>query len=452
MEPEPSPSTFFPLPFLVAIIVVLLLLSLLCSISESSFLAMNKLRLRIKRRKGDSRALIVSKLLSKKELLINALLVANDMTNILLSSILTAVSVKLFGASGVAYATFVATVLLLLFGEITPKTISTRHADSIAYALSGFVSVVVNIFKPLSILLTKVAEFVLRLFGVNFGKKNLSYTEDEIRTFVDYGGEEGAIDEDENAIMRRIFKFTDLEAQDVMTPRTQIVALPDTSTYGEILELAKKTNFPRFPVYRETIDNIVGVLYLKDLLSYSQENFSLAKAMREPLFVLGTKKISGVRQLLRENWQTLAVVVDEYSGTDGILTQEDIAERIFWQISASANGDELSAANDGEAEATDFFVDGSILLADISERLGVLLESEIYETLGGWIEEKLDRLAIAGDFVNYGGWRFVVENVEMRRIVSVHVKAEEAGDSESASGDAGEGSSEAAGDFGEVAT
>lgn len=429
MESEPPPSNLISLPILIIAIIVLLSLSLMFSISESSFLSINKLRLRLKRQRGDRRAILVTKLLRKKEILINTLLVANDMTNILLSSIITAVSVKMFGTSGVAYATFIATLLLLIFGEITPKTISTRHADSIAYALSGFVSIVVAIFEPLSALLTKVAGFVLQFFGINLQEKMPSYTEEEIRTFVDYSSEEGAINEDANAIMRRIFRFTDLEAQDVMTPRTQIVALPHTASYTEILQLARETGHSRFPIFRKTIDDIVGVLYLKDLLSYSRENFSLEKAMREPLFILGTKKMSGVRQLLRENWQTLAIVVDEYSGTDGILTQEDIVERIFGQ---DVSSDDTPTTEQTYESENDFTVDGSILISDISERLGMELHSEINETFGGWLEERLDRLAVAGDIVSYNGWVFTIENAEKRRVGKVRVQSANVETSEAA--------------------
>lgn len=419
MESDPPPSNFISLPILFAAIAVLLLLSLLFSISESSFLAVNKLRLRIKRENGDKRATLVSKLLNKKELLINSLLVANDMTNILLSSILTATSVRIFGASGVAYATFVATVLLLVFGEITPKTISTRHADSIAYALSEFVAVVVAVFRPVSVALTAVAAFFLRFFGVNIHEKYPSYTEEEIRTFIDYSSEKGVIDEGANAIMRRIFKFADLEAQSIMTPRTEIVALPQNVSYAEILATAKKTSFSRFPIYSNTIDNIVGVLYLKDLLAVSDagENFSVGDVMREPIFVLGTKKMSAIRLLLRENWQTLAIVVDEYSGTDGILTQEDISARIFSHTSDFVVNNE-------------FTVDGAILLSDISEKIGVQLESDINETLGGWLEEKLDRLAAVNDVVDYGGWHFLIQGVDMRRVSEVHISVSKADEAE----------------------
>lgn len=425
MDSEPPPSNFFSLPILILALFILLSLSLTFSIAESSFLSMNKLRLRIKRRKGDKRAVRASVLLSRKDLLINTLLLANDLVNILLSSILTAVCVKTFGAGGLAYATFGATLLLLIFGEITPKTISTRHADSIAYALSGFIFLVVQVLKPASFLLTSLANLFLRALGINVKQKSPSYTEEEIRTFVDYGSEEGAIDKDENAIMHRIFKFTDLEAQDIMVPRTQIVALPHTAGYKEILEIAQETNHSRFPIFKDTIDDIVGVLYIKDLLIFSvpqeMENFSLEKIMRPPVFILGTKKMSSVRELLRENQQTIAIIVDEYSGTDGIITQSDISERIFGGSDFSSGSDSTTGDDGTNENPNDFTVDGSALLADLSEKIGITLSSQINETLGGWIEEKLDRMAIAGDAVFYDGWQFTVQSVEARRVVQVRV-------------------------------
>lgn len=433
MDVDPSPNNF-PLPFLIIAIVVLLALSLMFSISESSFLAMNKLRLRIKTKGGDRRAVRVSRLLEKKELLMNTLLLANDLVNILLSSILAAFFMSVFGVGGVAYATVVATLLLLLFGEITPKTISTRHADGIAYALSGFVLVAVTILKPASAALTCVAGFFLKFFGINLNQKKPSYTEDEIRTFIDYSSEEGAIDKNENTIMRRIFRFTDLAAADIMTPRTEIVALPCDISLKEILEIAKETKYSRFPVFRKTIDDIVGVLYVKDLVRYADAlnnagaptnhaaggGFSVANVMRKPLFILGTKKISSVRETLRENRQTIAIVVDEYSGTDGLLTQEDIVQKIFGDMTFGNEAD-LSSAKSHEKQNC-FIVNGSILLSEISEMLGASLTSEINETLGGWLEERLDRLPVATDEVVFGDWHFTIESVELRRVGQVRVE------------------------------
>ncbi|MBQ9238164.1 MAG: HlyC/CorC family transporter [Treponema sp.] len=403
------------------IIILLLILSLIFSIAESSFLSMNKLRLRIKRQSHDVRALRVGKLLDKKEQLFNTLLIANDIVNILLSALMTALCIRLFGTGGVAYATGTAALLLLVFGEITPKTISTRHADAIAYALSGFINRVVVLFRPLAYVLTGAVHVLLRITGIDTQQKKKTYTEEEIKIFIDYSSETGVLANGENIMMNRIFKFTDLAAQDIMTPRTKITALPFTAQYEEILSVAQTTAYARFPVYKTTIDDIIGVLYLKDLLHVSErgETFSVTNVMRPPLFILGTKKMSSVQQLLRENRQSLAIIVDEYSGTDGILTQEDIAHAIFGDVAHAA--DIPTSVPDGVQ--SDFTISGSTLLRDMKTPLGFPLESTINETLGGWLEERLDRLPKPQDVVWFNGYRFTICSVDARRVGMVHITA-----------------------------
>ena len=407
---------------LIAACVILITLSMLFSISESSFLAMNKLRLRILRGKKDKRALRCGKLLDKKELLINTLLVANDFVNILLSSLLTALSLRLFGEKGVGIATLTVTLLLLIFGEITPKTLSTRNPDIIAYNLSLFVSIVVVIMRPAVFVFTAVSNIVLKLRKINTAKPVLSYTEEDIKQFIDAGWETGILERDEKNMMRRVFKFTDLEARDVMIPRTQIAALPENCAYKDILELAQRTHFSYFPVYHGNLDHIVGVLYLKDLLKFSDngKNFDIKKAVRTPLFILGTKKISSVQQLFREHGQAAAIITDEYSGTFGFLTQTDIyrAEDKNAQRRNVQTFSDLTELKD----KSDFVIDGSILLADLKESLGLKLESEYNETLSGWITEKLGRIAKKGDSVESGEFKFTVDLMRKRRIAKVHVQ------------------------------
>ena len=411
---------------LIAACVILITLSMLFSISESSFLAMNKLRLRILRGKKDKRALRCGKLLDKKELLINTLLVANDFVNILLSSLLTALSLRLFGEKGVGIATLTVTLLLLIFGEITPKTLSTRNPDIIAYNLSLFVSIVVVIMRPAVFVFTAVSNIVLKLRKINTAKPVRSYTEEDIKQFIDAGWETGILERDEKNMMRRVFKFTDLEARDVMIPRTQIAALPENCAYKDILELAQRTHFSYFPVYHGNLDHIVGVLYLKDLLKFSDngKNFDIKKAVRTPLFILGTKKISSVQQLFREHGQAAAIITDEYSGTFGFLTQTDIYREIFGAEDKNAQRRNVQTFSDLTElkDKSDFVIDGSILLADLKESLGLKLESEYNETLSGWITEKLGRIAKKGDSVESGEFKFTVDLMRKRRIAKVHVQ------------------------------
>ena len=377
----------------------------------------------MKRQKKDKRALRAGKLLDKKEYLINSLLISNDIVNIFLSSIIASIALELFGESGVGYATIFATILLLIFGEITPKTISTRCPDKIAYSLSGFVSVIVFIMRPVVIVVTAIARGILRIFGIKTNKAKKSYTEEEIKSFFDISSESGIIEEDENRMMSQIFKFSDLEAQDIMVPRTKIRAVPYTARYRDIIELSQRLGFTRFPVYKSSIDDICGIIYLKDLLDYKdrQEDFILENVMRSPLFILGTKKMSSVQQMLFENHQSMAIVVDEYSGTDGLVTEKDISREIF-----AMPGDKSLRGKvfdyDSVEDKNHFEINGSVLLKVISHDLHIELDSNINETIGGWFTEKLDRMPEAGDSLEAEGWKFTVKKIQSHRIERMEIE------------------------------
>ena len=414
-------STFLSL---IAACIFLITLSMLFSISECSFLAMNKLRLRILRKKHDVRALRTGKLLDKKETLINTLLVANDFVNILLSSLLTALSINLFGAQGVGIATFTVTFLLLIFGEITPKTLSTRNPDAFAYRLSGFVAVAVILMHPTVRVLTAFSRLILRLFNIDTQKAEISYTEEDIKQFIEAGWETGILERSEKNMMRRVFTFSDLEARDIMIPRTRIKALADTCTYRDVLERAQHTRFSYFPVYHENLDHIVGVLYLKDALQYADccEAFDIKKAVRPPLFILGTKKISSVQEMFRQRRQAAAIITDEYSGTSGFLTQSDLYMEIFGSDYSSSPRRNLHALSEIQ-DFSDFTVDGSVLLTDLNEHARMKLNSSLSETLGGWLMEKLGRLAKRGDKIEYEGFTVTVEAVHKRRIIKARIRS-----------------------------
>ena len=408
--------------YLFIIAVSLIILSMLFSISESAVLGMNKLRLRILRRKKNRRALRIGKLLDRKEHLINTLLISNDLVNIFLSAIITSISLKLFGESGVGIATLVVTILLLIFGEITPKTIAARCPDPIAYGLSGFISVFVKLMHPVVMVVTAFSRLILRLFGINTRKKKKSYTEEEIKTFFDMSSESGIIEENENRMMSQVFKFSDLEAQDIMVPRTKIKAISSNATYRDVIELSQRLNFTRFPVYKKSIDDIVGVLYLKDMLEFKErpQDFSVSKLMRPPLFIPGTKKMSSVQEVLFENRQSMAIVVDEYSGTDGIVTVKDISREIF----ALPGDDSLRGKVfdiDSVENKDDFEINGSVLLRVLKDSLHIPLESNINETIGGWFTEQINRMPVVGDTLDYDGWHFTVKKIQSHRIERMRI-------------------------------
>ncbi|HAK68173.1 MAG TPA: HlyC/CorC family transporter [Treponema sp.] len=402
---------------------ICILLSMIFSATESAFLSLNRLRVRFLKNQKNKRAMRVWRLLNDKERLINTLLVGNNIVNIIISSILAYIAVDLFGSAGIGIATFTATVVLLVFGEITPKTVATHHPEPIAFFFSGFISVLEVMLAPLVFVFTGVSRFVLGAFKIDTKEKKVSFTEEEIKTFIDVGTEQGVIRKNEKTMMHRVFKFTDLAAHDIMTPRKDIKAIPVTASYEDVISLSEKYRISRFPVYKDDIDDIVGILYIKDLLFYKSDssNFSLQKVMRPPLFILETKKMSGIQQMLEENHQSMAVVIDEYSGTDGVLTSEDIAREIFGPIADEykpyARHVEVVIRNKDHSE-----IEGQARLVDLNEQLGTSLESEYCETIGGLISEVLEHIPAVGESIEKDGYIFSVVKMDDKRVAKVHIQ------------------------------
>lgn len=394
-----------------------IILSSLFSASESAFLGLNKLKVHFLREKGDKRAIRTSKLLEKKEELLNMLLVGNEIVNIALSVVLTSIFLKLFGPAGLGIATGIATVLLLLFGEITPKSITTKYPESFAFGVSGFVKLFFILLRPFVIIFTFFSRLLLKILGINIKKNQTAFTEEEIKTFLDVGAEDGILEKTEKNMMNRVFRFSDLEAVDIMIPRPKIIGIQPDMKFRDIVQLSERTRLSRFPVYKTDLDNIIGVLHVKDLIYIPRnEEFSVEKVMREPLFIPGTTKMSSIQSILAEKKENFAIVIDEYSGTDGILTLRDIAREIFGGLAAPKNAVPSEVL---PADYNNAILDGSQRLSDLSEELHIRLESNINETLAGYIIEKLDRLPVAGDSIETSGYRFTVSSIEKRRISKV---------------------------------
>ncbi len=418
MDDYPSDN----LIILLLVAITCIVLSSLFSASESAFLGLNKLRVHFLREKGDKRAIRAGKLLERKEELLNMLLVGNEIVNVTLSVVLTSIFLKLFGAAGLGIATSIATVLLLIFGEITPKSLTTRYPEKSSFFLSRFVWFFFYFLRPFVIIFTSISRLFLRVFGISTKKKQATFTEEEIKTFIDVGGEEGVLENGEKNMMNRVFKFTDLNATDIMVPRCDVIGIETKASYRDIIQLSERTRISRFPVYTEDgIDNILGVLYVKDLLFFrgAKEDFSVEKLMRPPLFIPGTTKMSSIQEMMRKNKQSFAVVIDEYSGTDGILTTEDIEREIFGAIA-----DDFQKAGDPTSvhikNPDDNLLDGSARLIDLADELHLKLESRDNETIGGYICEVLGHIPVPGEFIEVGEYRFEVSSMDRLRIASVH--------------------------------
>ena len=390
------------------------------SATESAFLSINKLRLRVLRGKKNKKALRTGSLLDSKTKLLNTILLGNNLVNVGLTALLTAIALEMYGERGVEIAAIVSTVVLLLFGEITPKTIASSYPEKIAFAVAPFISFLTKLFAPVVSFLGKISELIARLFGVNTASKSVSFTEEDIKTFIDAGEEEGVIEQNEKKMLRQVFKFTDLTAKEIMVPRTEIVAIPLESTYQEILDLAENTSFSRFPVYKDGIDDICGFVYLKDMLFFDDvESFSVKKVMRPPLFILENRRISSIRKIFKENKQSIAIIVDEYSGTSGLVTIENLTREIFGSAGKEQSLDEDEKLT--EISEDSFIVDGSMRLVELSEKLGIELKSEFYDTVGGFITEKLGDMPQAGSEVKFDFGKMTVQTLDGHRVESVLV-------------------------------
>ncbi|MBQ4497710.1 MAG: HlyC/CorC family transporter [Spirochaetaceae bacterium] len=402
------------------VLIALILLSMIFSATESAFLSINKLRLRVLRGKKNKKALRTGSLLDSKTKLLNTILLGNNLVNVGLTALLTAIALEMYGERGVEIAAIFSTVVLLLFGEITPKTIASSYPEKIAFAVAPFISFLTKLFAPVVSFLGKISELIARLFGVNTASKSVSFTEEDIKTFIDAGEEEGVIEQNEKKMLRQVFKFTDLTAKEIMVPRTEIVAIPLESTYQEILDLAENTSFSRFPVYKDGIDDICGFVYLKDMLFFDEvESFSVKKVMRPPLFILENRRISSIRKIFKENKQSIAIIVDEYSGTSGLVTIENLTREIFGSAGKEQSLDEDEKLT--EISEDSFIVDGSMRLVELSEKLGIELKSEFYDTVGGFITEKLGDMPQAGSEVKFDFGKMTVQTLDGHRVESVLV-------------------------------
>jgi CBS domain containing-hemolysin-like protein len=327
-------------PLIIFLLCALTALSMLFSAGESAYLSLNKLRLHVRLLKKDARAQKVSRLLERKDLLINTFLIGNALVNIGLTSLVTALAMSLWGSRGIGVAALASTVFLLIFGEITPKTLAMRHPEPVAYGFCHIIAFFTFLFSGPARFFASLAKRIAALFGIRLSESAVTFNEEEIKNFIEMGGEEGVIAAGGKDMMYRVFAFTDLASRDVMVPRVSMVTVGLDLTFDAVLALAERRQLWFFPVTGSSVDDLAGVLYVKDMLPFADDptRFSVKRAMREPVYIPGTRKISSAQALLRENGQSGGIILDEYGGTAGLITTQDIAEVIFGKVGSHRNG------------------------------------------------------------------------------------------------------------------
>lgn len=406
------------------ILMILLGLSAFFSSAETALTTVNKLRMRTLAEAGDKRAQTLIQVIEDPAKMLGTILVGNNIVNLSASSLATTLALKVVGSQAVGVATGVLTLLILVFGEISPKTVSTIYAESVALRYAGIIRTLMILFTPVIFLVNKLSLFFLKMLRVDPNRKQESITEDELRTIVEVSHEEGVIEIEEKKMINNVFDFGDSVAKDVMVPRINMTFVDAEADYDELIEIFREEKYTRIPVYEETTDNVIGIINMKDLLlleDEDRENFSIRRYLRQPLYTYEFKKTAELMLEMRQTFNNIVIVLDEYGATAGLITLEDMLEEIVGEIRDEYDEDEEDLLRKiGERE---YLVNASMKLDDLNEQLDLdfELESEDYDSIGGLVIGLLDHLPEAGETVSYEGYWFVVESVNKNRIETIHI-------------------------------
>lgn len=408
-------------PLLVGLLLLLVCCSALFSASETALTSLSKIRLRNMVEEKIKNADKIAALVDDPNRLLSSILVGNNLVNNGASALTTALAIQLFNGdtgNGAGIATIIITIIILIFGEITPKTIAAQKAEKVALIVVNIIALCVFVFRPVVAVLNVVTGGLIKLCGCNPDEKSPLITEAELKTIVNVSHEEGVLELEERTMINNVFDFGDSKAKDVMTPRTDIMAVPLHVTYAEYVRLVKEEGFSRMPVYGENLDDILGILYVKDVFFLSEEEFSAEKYMREPLFTYESKPTAELLAEMKNSRLAVAIVLDEYGGTAGLVTMEDMIEEIVGEIEDEYDDDEDEIEIIKENE---FVVDGSTRLEDFNEMVGTELESDEVDTIAGYILLLLGNFPKCGQEIETDALRIVVEEMDKNRIEKLRV-------------------------------
>lgn len=372
-------------------VIILLCLSAFFSSSETALTTVNQIRMRTLADNGDKRAARVLRVTGNPGKMLSAILIGNNIVNLSASSISTSLAIHLFGNTGAGIATGILTFLILIFGEVTPKTMATIKADSMSLTAAAPIGFLMKILTPVIFIINKLSLGLMFLLHVNIKDAQKKMTEEELRTIVDVSQENGVIEHEERDMIHNLFDFGDAEAKEIMVPRIDMTFVQADATYQEVLDIFRQDMFTRLPVYEDSTDNVIGIINMKDfLLQNDTPEFSVRNLLREPYFTYEHKNTADLFLEMRKSSISLAIVLDEYGVTAGLITLEDLLEEIVGEIRDEYDADEeddITRISDRE-----FYVLGSANLNDVSEALSLHFTSDDYDTIGGYCLGLLDHL------------------------------------------------------------
>src|SRR6266852_4127288 len=404
------------------ILIIALILCGLASASETALTSVGRIKLRNLAEEGDQKAIQIERLLAEPNTFLSTILVVNSVAVIVASSLATVLALRFSTTLGELISTILISLIVLIFCEITPKTAALQNPLRWARVMVGPVRNTAWLLRPIVLSLGVITNFLVRLMGAQVKRRGPFVTEEELRLLVTVGEKEGVLEEAETEMIHSIFEFADTTVREVMIPRIDMVTLESDATVDEAVDLALQGGFSRIPVYEENIDNIIGVLYTKDMLKQLREDHNslpIRELVRPAYFVPETKKLDDLLREIRQKRTHMAIVVDEYGSVAGLVTIEDLVEEIVGDIQ-----DEYDREENLYEQVTQFeyIFDAKINLDEFNELMDTELENEDYETLGGFLLSQLDKIPVAGDTITFKNLTFTVLTTRGLRITKVKVE------------------------------
>ncbi len=397
-------------------LIILVLLSAFFSSAETSLTTVNRVRLKTLAEEGNRRAKTALEVLDKYGKMLSAILIGNNIVNLSASALATTLAIHIHFTVGIATA--ILTVVILIFGEIVPKNMAMINSEKMALLYASMISGLMKLLTPLIFVIDSLAKGIMKLFRVDADKKT-AMTENELRTYVEVGHEDGVIESEEREMIYNVFDFGDAVAKDVMIPRIDMVTVDKEATYEEVMEVFKDCMYTRIPVFEEDKDNIIGLINIKDfILVEDKAKFKISDILRQAYYTYEFKKTADLLVEMRQKCFNVAFVLNEYGGTAGMITLEDLLEEIVGEIRDEYDSDEEQLIQ--KMQDRTYLVEGSMKLSDINDELGTDLQSEDYDSIGGLIIEHLDRVPEDGaQIITDQGIRLQVQGVSQNRILKV---------------------------------
>lgn len=403
--------------------IILIAMSAVFSMSETAFVSVSKIRIRTLAEDGNKIAKVVDELLENQDRLLSAILIGNNLVNIAASSLTTSFVISLFGNEGigVAIATGFVTLIILIFGEITPKSLATKNAESIVFGVCRFIRLLTIIFSPVIFILNTISKVFIHMLGGD-NESGPTMTEEDLKTIVTVSHEEGVLEDEEKEMIHNVFEFGDTEIKEIMTPRIHVVSAPDDISYAELIAILKDCQFSRIPIHSDSYDEIIGVLYIKDLMlsDVDSEHFDVRDYMRKTFVVYEFNHISDVFESMRKEHVSLAVVSDEYGVMSGIVTLEDIVEEIVGEIDDEfdeVEDDSIVHTSDGK-----YLVDGSLNLDEVNEECHTHFDSEDFESIGGLVLGQCNGSPKLNQVLKIDDTLLTIKEIDKNRIVRLQLE------------------------------